>query len=87
MVSESPDHRIFVLVEGEILRYFWIGPRYTVGEFLRSDATFSREVQGDGSIQFTLTGGVIGMRDTGSPKNHTQVACPYTGEVTVTLTR
>lgn len=84
---ESPEHRVFVLVEGVTVRYYWIGPRYTVGEDLLSDATFTDISIDGGPTKYELTGGVIGMRDTRPPSSHTQVACPYTGTVTVTLTR
>ena len=83
----SPDHRIISLVEGDVVRYFWIGPRYTVGEAFPSDATVTDWLETDATIEYTLTGGVIGVRDTGSPKDNVQIACPNYGSVKVTLTK
>lgn len=88
--TASPDNRILSLVEGPLVRYYWIGPRYAFGdEFpddFDKDATVTDFIDDlNGTITYTLTGGVIGVRDVEGPKTHTQIACPNLGSVYVKI--
>jgi len=85
--AASEVNRITSYVGEGVVRYFWVGP---LGEFDGSSATVSEFVDSwdaDGTITYTLTGGVLGVRDTGSPSSVVKIACPYTGSVTVTVNK
>jgi len=90
----SEVNRITSYVGGEVVRYFWIGP---LGEFASqfedsgvTDATvsdFDDDWDGNGEITYTISGGILGVRDTESPKKAVKIACLYSGNVTVTVSK
>jgi len=85
--GESGIHRITSFVDGDVVRYFWIGPRNKFEDSFPNDASVSGFTEGDKGITYTLTGGIIGVRDFGSPSRDVQLACPNPGSVIVTLTK
>lgn len=91
---ENPDgpselHRVFSRVEGEVVRYFWVGPRYQFEGMFPDDpmvsvAGFDLE---ESPIEYALSGGIVGVRDTGPPSRVVLIGCPFDGQVFVTVTK
>ena len=85
--SPSADHRIFSLVEDGVVSDLSIGPRSIFGADFPDDATVTGFEDTLERIHYTLTGGVIGLRGTGGPKDQVMIACPNLGYVEVTVTK
>jgi hypothetical protein len=79
------ENRIFVFNAEAPVRYFWVGSWYETGDESTTDASVTDFVNGTDAIEYTLTGGAIGVRDRGSPKTVIKIHCPNLWEVDVTI--